>query len=201
MPSGHAYTKAFRTCKTCVGTRVLPLRRRRQHGARHAIEQRFQGIESPAKMKLATAGCPRNCSEATMKDIGAVAIEGGRWEIYVGGAAGAHVRKGDILCTVDIARRGAHAAWAASCSTTASTRSTSSAPTTSCRASASSGCARVLVDDAEGHRRAARRRRCRRRSTRTSIRGSRRDEPVHPSQFAAGARAGGGGGRRSRWRR
>ena len=52
-------------------------------------------------MKLATAGCPRNCSEATVKDIGAVAIEGGKWEIYVGGAAGAHVRKGDMLCVVD----------------------------------------------------------------------------------------------------
>ena len=61
----------------------------------------IQGLESPAKMKLATAGCPRNCSEATVKDLGAVAIEGGRWEIYVGGAAGAHVRKGDLLATVD----------------------------------------------------------------------------------------------------
>src|SRR5688572_33091814 len=52
-------------------------------------------------MKLATAGCPRNCSEATVKDLGAVAIEGGCWEIYIGGAAGAHVRKGDLLATVD----------------------------------------------------------------------------------------------------
>src|SRR5262249_3699771 len=60
----------------------------------------FQGIESPHKMKLATAGCPRNCSEATTKDVGAVAIEGGQWEIYVGGAAGSRVRKGDILGTV-----------------------------------------------------------------------------------------------------
>jgi nitrite reductase (NADH) large subunit len=52
-------------------------------------------------MKLATAGCPRNCSEAYVKDLGAVAIEGGKWEIYVGGAAGGSVRKGDLLCTVD----------------------------------------------------------------------------------------------------
>ena len=51
-------------------------------------------------MKLATAGCPRNCSEAYVKDIGAVAIEGGLWEIYIGGAAGGTVRKGDLLCTV-----------------------------------------------------------------------------------------------------
>jgi nitrite reductase (NADH) large subunit len=52
-------------------------------------------------MKMATAGCPRNCSEAMVKDVGAVAVEGGKWEIYVGGAAGASVRKGDLLCTVD----------------------------------------------------------------------------------------------------
>ena len=49
-------------------------------------------------MKLATAGCPRNCSEAMVKDLGAVAVEGGKWEIYIGGAAGSSVRKGDILC-------------------------------------------------------------------------------------------------------
>jgi nitrite reductase (NADH) large subunit len=66
-----------------------------------AIEKRFQGLESPHKMKLATAGCPRNCSEATTKDVGAVAIEGGRWEVYVGGGAGSRVRKGDVLCVVD----------------------------------------------------------------------------------------------------
>jgi nitrite reductase (NADH) large subunit len=50
---------------------------------------------------VATAGCPRNCSEATTKDVGAVAIDGGKWEVYIGGAAGARVRKGDILCVVD----------------------------------------------------------------------------------------------------
>jgi nitrite reductase (NADH) large subunit len=52
-------------------------------------------------MKLAVTGCPRNCAEALCKDLGVVAIDGGRWEIYVGGAAGAHVRKGDLLATVD----------------------------------------------------------------------------------------------------
>lgn len=64
------------------------------------IEQEFQGFDSPHKMKLATAGCPRNCSEAMVKDVGAVAVEGGKWEIYVGGAAGSSIRKGDILCVV-----------------------------------------------------------------------------------------------------
>jgi nitrite reductase (NADH) large subunit len=52
-------------------------------------------------MKLATSGCPRNCAEATIKDLGAVAIEGGKWEVYIGGAGGSSVRKGDILCVVD----------------------------------------------------------------------------------------------------
>ncbi|MBV9775599.1 MAG: nitrite reductase large subunit, partial [Acetobacteraceae bacterium] len=64
------------------------------------IERRFRGLDSPAKLKLATAGCPRNCSEAMVKDVGAVAIGDGKWEIYIGGAAGGHVRKGDVLCTV-----------------------------------------------------------------------------------------------------
>jgi len=101
MPSGHAYTKAFRTCKTCVGTEFCRYGIGDSTGLGIAIERRFQGIESPHKMKLATAGCPRNCSEATTKDVGAVAIEGGGWEIYVGGAAGSRVRKGDVLCVVD----------------------------------------------------------------------------------------------------
>jgi nitrite reductase (NADH) large subunit len=101
MPSGHAYTKAFRTCKTCVGTEFCRYGVGDSTGLGIAIEKRFQGLESPHKMKLATAGCPRNCSEATTKDVGAVAIEGGRWEVMVGGAAGSRVRKGDVLCVVD----------------------------------------------------------------------------------------------------
>jgi nitrite reductase (NADH) large subunit len=64
------------------------------------IEHRFQGLESPHKVKMATTGCPRNCSEAYVKDVGAVAIGDGKWEIYVGGAAGSAVRKGDLLCVV-----------------------------------------------------------------------------------------------------
>jgi nitrite reductase (NADH) large subunit len=101
MPSGHAYTKSFRTCKSCVGTDFCRYGVGDSIGLAQKIERRFQGVESPHKMKLATAGCPRNCSEALVKDIGAVAIEGGQWEIYVGGAAGGSVRKGDLLCTVD----------------------------------------------------------------------------------------------------
>ncbi|WP_376795980.1 nitrite reductase large subunit NirB [Thermogemmatispora sp.] len=101
MPSGHAYTKAFRTCKTCLGSDFCRYGLGDSTALGIKIEKRYQGIEMPHKVKLATAGCPRNCSEATTKDLGAVAIEGGRWEIYVGGAAGSRVRKGDLLCTVD----------------------------------------------------------------------------------------------------
>jgi len=101
MPSGHAYTKAFRTCKSCVGTDFCRYGVGDSIALAQKIERRFQGVESPHKMKLATAGCPRNCSEAYVKDLGAVAIEGGKWEIYIGGAAGGNVRKGDLLCTVD----------------------------------------------------------------------------------------------------
>ncbi len=101
MPSGHAYTKAFRTCKSCVGTDFCRYGLGDSIALAQKIERRFQGLESPHKMKLATAGCPRNCSEAYVKDLGAVAIEGGQWEIYVGGAAGSTVRKGDLLCTVN----------------------------------------------------------------------------------------------------
>ncbi len=101
MPSGHAYTKAFRTCKTCVGTDFCRYGLGDSTALGIAIEKRFQGIEAPHKMKLAATGCPRNCAEATTKDLGAIAIEGGRWELYIGGAAGSTVRKGDLLCTVD----------------------------------------------------------------------------------------------------
>jgi len=101
MPSGHAYGKSFRTVKTCVGSDFCRYGVGDSTALGIAIEERFQGIPSPAKMKLAVTGCPRNCAEALCKDLGVVAIEGGRWEIYVGGAAGSHVRKGDLLATVN----------------------------------------------------------------------------------------------------
>jgi nitrite reductase (NADH) large subunit len=49
---------------------------------------------------MAVSGCPRNCAESTTKDVGAIATEGGEWEIYIGGACGVSVRKGDVLCRV-----------------------------------------------------------------------------------------------------
>lgn len=100
MPSGHAYAKAVRTVKTCVGTQFC------RFGLDDAIktgielEHEWEGIYTPHKVKAAVSGCPRNCSEASTKDIGLIAVEGG-WQIRIGGAAGATVRAGDILVTVD----------------------------------------------------------------------------------------------------
>ncbi|HWI22789.1 MAG TPA: nitrite reductase large subunit NirB [Baekduia sp.] len=102
MPSGHAYAKAVRTVKTCVGSQFC------RFGLGDAIEvgvdleSEMEGLYTPHKVKAAVVGCPRNCAEAYVKDIGLVAVEGG-WEIYVGGAAGATVRKGDLLATVQTA--------------------------------------------------------------------------------------------------
>lgn len=101
MPSGYAYGKSFRTVKTCVGSDFCRFGVGDSTALGIAIEERYQGLASPAKMKLAVTGCPRNCAEALCKDLGVVAIDGGRWEMYVGGAAGAHIRKGDLLATVD----------------------------------------------------------------------------------------------------
>ncbi|MBH0118494.1 NAD(P)/FAD-dependent oxidoreductase [Rhodococcus sp. CX] len=101
MPSGYAYGKSVRTVKTCVGSDYCRFGLGDSTSLGIAIEDRFQGLETPAKLKFAVAGCPRNCSEALCKDFGVVAVGDGRWEIYVGGAAGAHIRKGDLLATVD----------------------------------------------------------------------------------------------------
>ncbi len=97
MVSGYAYTKAFRTCKTCVGSEWCRFGTNDSTALGIAIEKRFQGLETPAKVKMAVSGCPRNCAEATVKDVGIIATEGGEWEIYLGGAAGTSVRKGDVL--------------------------------------------------------------------------------------------------------
>jgi nitrite reductase (NADH) large subunit len=99
MPSGHAYAKAVRSCKTCVGSDFCRFGLGDSIALGIKIEKRFKGIETPHKMKLAASGCPRNCAEATVKDLGVVAIEGG-WQVYVGGGAGIRVRAADLLCTV-----------------------------------------------------------------------------------------------------
>src|SRR4051795_11718911 len=100
MPSGHAYAKAVRTVKTGVGTDFCRFGLGDAIGVGVELEGLMEGLYTPHKVKSAVAGCPRNCSEAYVKDIGLVAVDGG-WEVYVGGAAGATVRKGDLLARVD----------------------------------------------------------------------------------------------------
>ena len=101
MPSGYAYGKSFRTVKSCVGTDYCRFGLGDSTTLAVRLEQTYQGLESPAKMKLAVAGCPRNCSEALVKDVGVVAVGDDRWDVLIGGAAGASVRRGDVLATVD----------------------------------------------------------------------------------------------------
>ncbi len=101
MPAGHAWGKSYRTCKSCIGTDHCRFGLGDSMALAIRIEKTFRALsDSPGKLKLATAGCPRNCSEALIKDVGVVAIGDGKWEILVGGAGGAHVRRGDLLCTV-----------------------------------------------------------------------------------------------------
>ena len=102
LPAGHAWGKSYRTCKSCIGIDHCRFGLGDSMGLAQRIERRFRALsDSPGKMKLATTGCPRNCSEALIKDLGAVAIGDDKWEIYVDGAGGSHVRKGDLLCTVE----------------------------------------------------------------------------------------------------
>lgn len=99
MPSGYAYGKALRTVKTCVGNTFCRFGTQDAIGMGIAMEKKFERLNTPAKVKLAVSGCPRNCAEATIKDLGVVAIDGG-WEIYVGGNGGTRVRAADLLTKV-----------------------------------------------------------------------------------------------------
>lgn len=100
MPSGQGYTKGVRMVKTCVGTEFCRFGTQDSTAAGIEMEHRFENLFTPHKVKMATVGCPRNCAEATVKDIGLVGIEGG-WQVVVGGAAGKSVRKADLLITVE----------------------------------------------------------------------------------------------------
>ena len=100
MPSGQAYTKGVRMVKTCVGTEFCRFGTQDSINAGIELEARFEQLFTPHKFKMGVVGCPRNCAEATVKDLGLVGVEGG-WQVVVGGAAGKGVRKADLLCTVE----------------------------------------------------------------------------------------------------
>jgi nitrite reductase (NADH) large subunit len=100
MPSGQAYTKGVRMVKTCVGTDFCRFGVQDSTSAGIELERRFENLFTPHKLKMGVVGCPRNCAEATVKDIGLVGQEGS-WQVVVGGAAGKKVRKADLLVTVE----------------------------------------------------------------------------------------------------
>ena len=100
MPSGQAYTKGVRMVKTCVGTEFCRFGVQDSTRAGIELERRLENLFTPHKFKMGVVGCPRNCAEATVKDMGLVGQEGS-WQVVVGGAAGKSVRKADLLITVE----------------------------------------------------------------------------------------------------
>jgi nitrite reductase (NADH) large subunit len=99
MPSGQAYSKGVRMVKTCVGSQFCRFGTQDSITAGIDLERRLENLYTPHKFKMGVVGCPRNCAEATVKDLGMVGQEG-NWQIVVGGAAGKGVRKADLLVTV-----------------------------------------------------------------------------------------------------
>jgi nitrite reductase (NADH) large subunit len=98
--SGHAYGKALRTVKTCVGAKWCRFGTQDSTGLGVKLEQMTWGSWMPHKYKLAVSGCPRNCAEATIKDFGVVCVDSG-YELHVGGNGGIKVRVTDLLTKVD----------------------------------------------------------------------------------------------------
>ncbi|GIL41336.1 nitrite reductase large subunit NirB [Roseiterribacter gracilis] len=99
LVSGHAYGKALRTVKTCVGSTWCRFGTQDSTTMGIELERMTWGSWHPHKVKLAVSGCPRNCAEATIKDLGVVAVDSG-WELHVGGNGGIKVRVTDLLCKV-----------------------------------------------------------------------------------------------------
>ncbi|MEV8466948.1 nitrite reductase large subunit NirB [Fluviibacterium sp. DFM31] len=99
LVSGHAYSKGLRTVKTCVGKEHCRFGTQDSTGLGIKLEKHLWGSWTPHKVKLAVSGCPRNCAEATCKDIGVVCVDSG-YQIGVGGAAGMDVKETERLADV-----------------------------------------------------------------------------------------------------
>jgi len=99
LVSGHAYSKGLRTVKTCVGTDHCRFGTQDSTGLGIKLEKILWGAWTPHKLKLAVSGCPRNCAEATCKDIGVVCVDSG-YQIGIGGAAGMDVKETELLAQV-----------------------------------------------------------------------------------------------------
>ncbi|MFV1982621.1 MAG: nitrite reductase large subunit NirB [Thiohalomonadales bacterium] len=100
LVSGHAYGKALRTVKTCVGKEWCRFGTQDSTQLGIDLEKMTWGSWTPHKYKMAASGCPRNCAEATIKDFGVVCVDSG-YELHVGGNGGIKVRVTDLLCNVE----------------------------------------------------------------------------------------------------
>jgi nitrite reductase (NADH) large subunit len=94
--SGHAYGKALRTVKSCVGSTWCRYGVQDSVAMAIRLEQRYRGLRSPHKLKMAVSGCTRECAEAQGKDVGVIATEKG-WNLYVCGNGGMKPRHADLL--------------------------------------------------------------------------------------------------------
>jgi nitrite reductase (NADH) large subunit len=94
--SGHAYAKGLRTVKTCVGSDWCRFGTQDSTGLGVRIEKFMWGSWTPAKVKMAVSGCPRNCAEATCKDVGVICVDSG-YEIHFAGAAGLDIKGTEVL--------------------------------------------------------------------------------------------------------
>ncbi|MGR3618436.1 MAG: nitrite reductase large subunit NirB [Roseovarius sp.] len=108
LVSGHAYSKGLRTVKTCVGTDHCRFGTQDSTGLGVKLEQILWGAWTPHKVKLAVSGCPRNCAEATCKDVGIVCVDSG-YQVGVAGAAGMDVKETERL--VDVATEAEAIEW------------------------------------------------------------------------------------------
>jgi nitrite reductase (NADH) large subunit len=99
MPSGHAYAKALRTVKTCVGSEWCRFGTQDSTTTGKTLERALWRMYAPHKVKLAVSGCPRNCAESGIKDVGVIGVESG-WEIVVGGNGGIKTEVAQFLCKV-----------------------------------------------------------------------------------------------------
>jgi nitrite reductase (NADH) large subunit len=97
MPSGHAYAKALRTVKTCVGSEWCRFGTQDSTQMGKDLERALWRMYAPHKVKLAVSGCPRNCAEAGIKDVGVIGVDSG-WEIYVAGNGGIKTEVAQFLC-------------------------------------------------------------------------------------------------------
>lgn len=99
MPSGYAYAKGIRTVKTCVGSEFCRFGTQNSTQMGIDIEKAFDHMWAPHKVKFAVSGCPRNCAESGIKDVGIIGVDSG-WEIYVGGNGGIKTEAAQFLCKV-----------------------------------------------------------------------------------------------------